>query len=251
MVLPLLRLLSVKQSYHYDGYDMSDKNEKTTPAIDDMKYMGTMEMVMLRNFYYYNAYRKLMIVFLMLMFIIFALSFFLRYEINNVPPPRYIATTIEGVPLKLVNLDQRNLQNNELLTWAMEAAIEAYNMNYVNYRYAIQKARNYFTPDGYELYLKALNESRNLEAVKRKKMIVFAKINGQPQILEDTDTNPDLNVDGKFAWQVQIPVLVTYENGNPLDRIIQSNILTILITRVSPLEAPLSIGINSFVSQNV
>ena len=82
-------------------------------------------------------------------------------------------------------------------------------------------------------------------------MIVYARINGLPQILKTTNTDPTLNVDGAFAWQVQIPVIVTYENSNPQDRIIQSNVLTILITRVNPLESPDGIGIDSFVSQGV
>lgn len=225
--------------------------DKGALQIDDVKYIGTMEIVMLRNYYYFSNYRRLMIVCLIMLLITITLAFFLKYEINKLPPPRYFATTIYGEPLPLIPLDQPNMEDNALKTWAMEAAIDAYDMNFVNYRYAIQKARNYFTPAGYELYLNAIKESRNLDAVKRKKMIVYAKINGIPQILKTTYTDPNLNVDGAFAWQVQIPVVVTYENSNPQDKIVQSNVLTILITRMNPLESPTSIGIDSFVSQGV
>lgn len=226
-------------------------NDKAVVQTDDLKYIGTMEMVMLRNYYYFSTYRRLMIVCLCLLIIITILAFFLRYEMKNLPHPRYFATNIEGAPLPLIPLDQPNMQDNALKTWAMEAAIEAYNMNFVNYRFAIQKARNYFTPDGYELYLKAIKDSRNLEAVKRKKMIVHAQINGQPQILTDSNKDPSFTVNGAFAWRVQIPIIVTYENSNPNDKIVQPIILTITITRMNPLESPVSIGINSFVSQGV
>ncbi|MBS0286294.1 MAG: type IVB secretion system apparatus protein IcmL/DotI [Proteobacteria bacterium] len=226
-------------------------NDKTVTQNDDLKYIGTMEMVMLRNYYYFSTYRRLMIVCLCLLIIIIALAFFLRYETKRLIAPRYFATTIEGAPLPLIPLNQPNMQDNALKTWAMEAAVEAYNVNFANYRTAIQRARNYFTPDGYELYLKAIKESRNLDAVKRKKMIVHAQINGQPQILNDTSRDPSFNVNGAYAWRVQIPIVVTYENSNPSDKIVLPNILTITITRMNPLESAASIGINEFVSQGV
>ncbi len=222
---------------------------KVSPQ-NDLKYIGMMEMVMMRNYFYYNTFRKMMIVFIMLIAIAIALGFFLSYEMKAIHPPRYIATSIEGHPLALIPLNQANMKDNEIKTWAMEAAVEAYNMNFVNYRDSIQKARIYFTPKGYEHYLKALSDSRNLEAVKRKKMIVHAQINGQPQILKDSRSDPSLTPDGIFAWQVQIPVIVTFENSVP-EKIVQSNILTILITRMNPLESPASIGIDSFVVQGV
>ncbi len=219
--------------------------------IDDIKYMGTLEVLMLRNYYYFSNYRRLMIVCLVLLAIITTLAFFLRYEMKKLPPPRYFATSIDGTPLPLISLSEPNMQDNALKTWAMEAAVEAYNMNFVNYRFAIQKVRSYFTANGYDLYLNAIKESRNLEAVKRKKMIVYAKINGLPQILKTSDTDPSLTSDGTYAWQVQIPVIVTYENSIPQDKIVQTNVLTILITRTSILDSPAGIGIDSFVSQGV
>ncbi|MBS0289057.1 MAG: type IVB secretion system apparatus protein IcmL/DotI [Proteobacteria bacterium] len=225
--------------------------EQARPSLDQPKYIGTLEMILLRNHYYYDSYRKLMIICICLLFIITMLAFFLRYEIKEIQPPSYFATSIDGSPLPLIPLGLPNLQDNALKTWAMEAAIEAYNMNFVNYRYAIQKARAYFTPAGFENYLKAIQESRNLDALKRKKMIVYAQINGTPEILKDSNSDPNLRVNGKFAWRVQIPVIVTYENSIPEDRIIQTNILTMLITRMSPLESPIGVGIDSFVIREV
>ncbi len=226
-------------------------NEKVKPSLKDLKYIGTMEMIILRNHYYRDSYRKLMTVCLGLLLIITTLAFFLRFEIKNIPKPRYFATTNDAIPLPLIPLELPNLQDNALKTWAMEATIEAYNVNFVNYRRAIQKARAYFTPNGYEQYLKAVKESRNLEAVQKKKMIVYARINGAPEILSDSNTDPNMRIDGKFTWQVQIPVILTYENSNPDDKIVQSNILTMLVTRMSPLESPTSIGIDSFVVRQV
>jgi intracellular multiplication protein IcmL len=60
-----------------------------------------------------------------------------------------------------------------------------------------------------------------------------------------------LSINGAFTWQVQVPVVLTYENSIPDDKIVQNNIITMLVTRMSPLESPIGIGIDSFIVREV
>lgn len=225
--------------------------ETVKPSLEDFKYIGTYEMVLVRNYYYRNIYHKLMIICLGLLAITAVLAVFLHKEIKNIEPPKYFATTNDGVPLALIDLSLPNLQPNNLLTWASEATIAAYSINFVNYRTAVQNARSYFTRKGYLNYLNAVKDSNNLEAVKRKKMVVYARINGTPVILKDSNSDPNLRVNGAFTWQVQIPVVITFENSVPDDKIVQNNIVTMLVTRMSVLESPIGVGIDSFIIREV
>ncbi|OJV85362.1 MAG: hypothetical protein BGO43_11790 [Gammaproteobacteria bacterium 39-13] len=210
-------------------------------------------MILLRNLYYRDGSRKLTTLCLCLLLLLITLIIFLRYEQKNIPPPKYFATSYDGTPLKLVPLSKPNMQPNALLTWAVEASTSAYNINFVNYRRQIQNARSFFTRNGYNSYLKAIKESRNLDAVQRRKMIVYAKINGTPTIIQDSETTPGLqgSIPNAFIWRVQIPLVLTYENSNPDDKIIQNNIVTLTISRMSTLESPSGVGIDSFVIREV
>ena len=78
-----------------------------------------------------------------------------------------------------------------------------------------------------------------MEAVKAKKLIVSAVATRAPVILQKGILN------GRFAWRVQMPVLVTYQSASEFTQ--QSNVVTMLISRVSTLNSPRGIGISQFV----
>lgn len=201
---------------------------------------GALELVMLRNNFYRDNFRRLMIFCLLLILIIAVLFGAIYYLETNKPAPQYFATTHDGKLIKLVPLNQPNLTTNALLQWAVEAASAAYTFNFVNYRKALQDARIYFTKLGYQNFLKALTDSRNLEAVRTKKLVVSAVPTGAPVVLREGVTST-----GYYAWQVQFPMLLTYQSAS--DVINQNIVITMLITRVPTLESEKGIGIASFV----
>ena len=84
-----------------------------------------------------------------------------------------------------------------------------------------------------------MQQSNNLDAVKAKKLIVSAVATRAPIILQKGILN------GKYAWRVQMPILVTYQSASEFSQ--QNNVVTMLITRVSTLNSPRGIGISQFV----
>lgn len=209
-------------------------------VIDSGPSTGGLELVMLRNNFYRDNFRRLMIACLILLGIIAGLMAYIFYQERNKPSPTYFATTTDGKLIKLVPLNQPNLQTNALLQWATEAGTAAYTFNFVNYRKSLQDVRQYFTKRGYQNFLKALTDSRNLEAVKTKKLVVSAVPTGAPVVLKEGVTST-----GRYAWQVQFPMLLTYQSAS--DTIKQSIIVTMLITRIPTLESEKGVGIASFV----
>uniref|UniRef100_UPI00064188B2 DotI n=1 Tax=Legionella pneumophila TaxID=446 RepID=UPI00064188B2 len=129
--------------------------------------------------------------------------------------------------------------DSAVLQWANQAAIAAFTYNFVNYRDELQASSGFFTAEGWDQFLGALEQSNNLDAVKAKKLVVSAVATRAPIILQKGVLN------GRYSWRVQMPILVTYQSASEFTQ--QNNVVTMLITRVSTLNSPRGIGISQFV----
>lgn len=138
-----------------------------------------------------------------------------------------------------IPLNQPNMKSVALLVWANEAAVSVFSYDFVTYRKSLQDASDYFTPDGWKAFMKSLKESRNLERVKSKKLVVSAVATGAPIILSQ-------GIKGKkYTWTVQIPILVTYQSATELKN--QNLVVTILISRTQKNIGKRGVGIVQFI----
>ncbi|HRE32140.1 MAG TPA: DotI/IcmL family type IV secretion protein, partial [Candidatus Berkiella sp.] len=108
-------------------------------------------------------------------------------------------------------ISQAMLASNEILSWSTESVLEICNYDYLNYQYVLRKIRPLFTAAGYESYLKALEDSKNLELVKSKKLFVSAVPTSEPFVSQE-----GVNEEGVYKWEVQVPVMVTYKSVTQL-----------------------------------
>lgn len=196
-------------------------------------------VVSLRNDFYKDSQRRVLIALLIAIIVNFILGFILVYMVTHPPAPLFFATSINGRITPLYSLDVPNQSDSAVLQWANQAAIAAFTYNFVNYRDELQASSGFFTPEGWDQFLSALQSSNNLDAVKAKKLIVSAVATRAPIILQKGLLN------GVFSWRIQMPILVTYQSASEFSQ--QNNVVTMLITRVSSLNSPRGIGISQFV----
>jgi len=196
-------------------------------------------LVRLRNEFYRDNYHRILVVLLTAFLTIFLLIGALTYIVTHPPQAKYFATNTSGRIVPLVALNKPNLSTAALLQWANTAAIAAFTYNFVNYRQELQAASEFFTPEGWTAFIQSLNQSRNLEAVRAKNLVVSAVATGAPVVLQEGV------VSGRYTWRVQMPMIVTYQSGSRISQ--QSLIITILITRMSTLNSPRGIGIAQFI----
>ncbi|CAM2828603.1 type IVB secretion system apparatus protein IcmL/DotI [Legionella worsleiensis] len=196
-------------------------------------------VVALRNQFYKDSQRKVILALLIAIVVNIILGSLLIYIITHPPAPKYFATSINGRITPLFPLSEPNQSDSAVLQWANQAAIAAFTYNFVNYRDELQASSGFFTADGWDQFLNALQSSNNLDAVKAKKLIVSAVATRAPIILQKGVLN------GNFSWRVQMPILVTYQSASEFTQ--QNNVVTMLITRVSTLNSPRGIGISQFV----
>ena len=198
-----------------------------------------LKTVALRNSFYRDSYRRVLVVLLISIIINLTLAAVLVYMVTHPPLPQYFATSINGRITPLFALDEPNQSDSAVLQWANQAAIASFSYNFVNYREELQAASGFFTGAGWKQFLDALQESNNLDAVKAKKLIVSAVATRAPIILRKGVLN------GRYSWRVQMPILVTYQSASEFSQ--SNNIVTMLIRRVSTLNSPRGIGISQFV----
>jgi len=196
-------------------------------------------VVTTRNNFYRDGQRRLVTGLLITLFVNILMAVLLFYVITHPPAPTYFATSISGRITPLYPLDQPNQSDSAVLQWANQAAIAAFTYNFVNYRDELQAASGFFTSDGWQQFLDALQQSNNLEAVKAKKLIVSAVATRAPIILQKGLLN------GRYSWRIQMPLLVTYQSASEFSQ--QNNVVTMLVTRISTLNSPRGIGISQFV----
>jgi intracellular multiplication protein IcmL len=195
--------------------------------------------VTLRNEFYRDSYRRVLLILLLSLVINLFLGGILIYMITHPPKPKYFATSINGRITPLFPLNEPNQSDSAVLQWANQAAIAAYTYNFVSWRKELQAASGFFTARGWKQFLDALQSSNNLDAVRSKKLIVSAVATQAPIILQKGVLN------GSYSWRVQMPILVTYQSASEFTQ--QNNVVTMLITRVSTLNSPRGIGIEQFV----
>jgi len=199
------------------------------------------ELIRLRNNFYRDNYRRLVISTLICLLIIIILSGLIFYMITHQATPKYYASAADGRIIELVPLNRPNQSNQTILDWSTEAAVAAYTLDFVNYQQQLQNASNYFTSNGWKQFQAELVKSKNLDAIKQEHLISHAVATGTAVIVDQFWMND------QYTWRVQMPMLVSLES--PGRRIPQALLVTLLVTRVSTLDNPKGIAITSFAAQ--
>ena len=199
-----------------------------------------LKVVAMRNAFYRDGQRKALLSLIASMLANVILGLMLFWIITHPPKPQYFATSINGRITPLYPLDEPNQTDSAVSQWANYAAIASFSYNFVNYREELQAASGFFTSEGWDSFLAALDRSNMLKGVVAKKLIVSAVATGAPVILKKGRI-----LGGPYAWRVQMPILVTYQSSAMFTQ--ENYLVTLLITRVSTLNSPRGIGISQFI----
>lgn len=139
-----------------------------------------------------------------------------------------------------VPLDQPNLPTPEVLNWATRAAVDTFTYNYQDYDQRFLAIADYFSPHGWQEYMRVLQSSGNLQMVKDREIAVRAEQTGKAKVVaQDVEKN-------RFTWKVEVPIKVTYQgSGGEASQVLN---VDMLVTRVKNDVRPNGIGITQFVA---
>lgn len=157
------------------------------------------------------------------------------------PENRYFATDPMGGIRELIPLERPIQSMNEVLNWATGALTQAYTMSFANYRESLQEVRPHFTRGGWIGFEEALHASGVIDSIVNGKLVATAVPQEAPVVVAQGI------VEGRYAWKIQMPILVTYESAN--QRSSQRTLVTATVVRVSELEHPRGLGIAQIIAQ--
>ncbi len=201
------------------------------------KHYKGLEMVMMRNVFYRDHYRiVLFAVFLMLVINGF-LGLMIFYKWKHPAQPQYFATTADGRIIKISALDDPAVSDDFVVQWAAESLRKSFSLDYLHWKNQLQEAQRNFTPDGWNYFTDALKKSNNLTTLVDLKMVSNVEVTSSPEIITKAV------VGGHYAWNIKIPVLLTFTNGKktirtPID-------FTVIVLRESAQYYPQKIAINN------
>ncbi len=197
--------------------------------------------VMIRNQFYQDGFRNLLIIAIAQAIIIAALIVALISYIYAVrPDSRYFATTADGRIMQLLPLDQPNMDDSAVISWAAQSATEIMTFGYHDYQRRIQQASRHFTKRGWESFAGTLQSSRTIESIEANQQNVSAQPRSAPILVRKGVFR------GKYRWELVLPIAVTFQSGNATRT--DSLTVNLVIERVPSLENPNGVGIDQWIA---
>lgn len=201
-----------------------------------------LEAVVTRNSYYRDGYRNLVKIAIIQSMAIVALIVALALTISvSRPQDRFFATTSDGRLIRMIALNEPNMNDAALVSWAARAASDVMTFGFHDYQRRLQEASSYFTRRGWQSFTEALDRSRIMEGVTQAQRVVTSAPKSAPVIIQQG------LVDGIYRWVVELPLIVTYQSGTAQ----QSDTVNVqlVIVRVSTLDSPSGVGIQQWIAR--
>lgn len=118
--------------------------------------------------------------------------------------------------------------DDTVVQWATDKITSSFNYNWVDYKDVTDKAKQYFTSQGYGHYIKSLKDSGSTESIVNKKLILQVKPNGPGKIIKQGIYQ------GKYSWQVELPLNFTYYGVS--ETIPRKATVVVLVSRASKVD---------------
>jgi intracellular multiplication protein IcmL len=207
------------------------------------KSQRALELVIQRNTFYRDNYKRVSIVVLILLAINCILGGLIFYKFVHTAQPEYFATTAGGRIIKVHQLTDPVVPDDFVTQWAADSVHKAFSLDYIHWKEQLQAASDNFTPDGWHWFSASLKSTNNLKTLSELSMVSNATVTGSPQIIQKAI------IGGHYAWKIQMPLLVTYTN--PGKTINMPMKVTIIVIRMPVQDNPQRIAINNFIAETV
>jgi len=202
-----------------------------------------LKTVILRNAFYRDSYRLVKGLLLVVLLINVILVGAIFYQVTHPAKPRYFAVTADGRLIKIHPLSQPVVSDTFVEQWTADAVRKTFMLDYIHWKAQLQEASSNYTGQGWHSFLTALRQSNDLKTLMHYKMVADAKLTAAPQVVRKSV------VSGEYAWNVQMPVLVTFSgHGKTINIPLQ---VTVIVLRQPVQNYPQRIAINNFIAQTI
>ncbi len=201
--------------------------------------MKALELVTLRNNFYRDNFRRMVGICLLSLLanIILVICFVLSMQYHA--KPIYFASSTHGELITMKALDKPVLSSTAVKSWISLALPSIFDLDFVNYKHNMNNARKYFTDYGWQNFLTAFNPE--LKRIISQQLVTSATVTDVPYIV-----NQGIK-DGIYTWEVQVPLLVSYQKQGRES--VSHQVWTIMLqrSRNENTDAPQLLGISQVV----
>ena len=171
-----------------------------------MNFTPTLSVVLLRNAYrqrrHYFLVRTMMVLAVLAFMSCMGTYLLLTRNVET----RYLLTTTSGRLVKLASLSAPIHDDHFVTDWAVSSVVDIYTLDFLNSHQQFQRARQLMSKSGFENFMQALKDSGNWRAIQANKFSLNLTPTGRPAMIKKGVFH------GRFAWKVQVPVLLTYSS---------------------------------------
>lgn len=154
------------------------------------------------------------------------------------PAPAYFATAEDGRLVPLSPVSEPYLAPGHLTQWAADVAVQAHAYSFSDWRERLNALRGPLDDKAFEDFLRAVESSRNLEAVRTKRLVVSAV--AQAPVITAHGV-----LGGRYTWRVEVPLSVTYQSAS--EKVNQSVVAVMRIQRVPVTRYPRGVQVTQIV----
>lgn len=152
--------------------------------------------------------KKIFSVLLFLVVILFvSLSVNAYYALFR-PKPVYFASTSDGRIIPMVPLSKPVRSQRWLINWSGKVVLDLLTMSAVNYNKSFLRVRDKFLPQTFDSLVKTFDDNGTKKYILDNRMDTYVVLESSPIVYQSGI------ISGQRAWKIQVPVLVTYTNGN-------------------------------------
>lgn len=198
-----------------------------------------LEQVKLRNDFYKDGFRKVILALLGSVLLNIILVVALLMHGQKEPEKFFFATTGDGQLIPLYPTVMPVVTTATVINWASMNVPNIYSLDFIHYRAQLNTVQQYFTPGGWTQFQAAF--ASQLNEILTNKWIVSAASNGVPVVTGEGVFN------GVYMWQLQMPLTISFQQGATATT--RNVLLTLVIARVNNVAAHQILGIDQIIQQ--
>lgn len=183
-----------------------------------------LQTVTLHDNFYRDSFNKvIMLITCILAAIVLLASFSIYLYIEKPRPVTFYVNDGFRVQPK-VSLEDPYVSAPDMLQWVNDVFSKVFNLDFIHYDEQLSAVRQYFTADGWRVFLNQVNNYASKDMVVNGRLFVTATPTGAPAIFRKQVLT------GRYIWQVNVPLSITYTGGVS----VRTNTMTlqVLVVRV-------------------
>ena len=154
--------------------------------------------------------------------------------------PVYFATNQAMQLVAMTPLDQPLQTDQALKSWAAQAMIDIFNLDFVHYKRQVADLRRYFTKEAFISFRKSLKDEGHLKILQQYRAVMHGVCTGPPVITAQGV------LDNKMTWELNVPFQLAYETS---EKVLSNQKLNIRLRlkRVSTAEYAAGLAITQLI----